>query len=377
MHLLSCSGELNHHGKPVCDEMYKLIGENYRRITTSQINQERLSLGYSSSDNVPYNICYSGLDIDFVKEQIKWSDVVEYGAAPEIYLHEAVKANKIVFIRMERLLKEGKWKLLAPNVLLRYRRKYKKYKNNPNVYYLCISAYAAADLSVIGIKSDRVLKWAYCPEYIPYDTNSIINNNNQLKIIWVGRMISWKHPEIAVKIARMLKNQNVRFTLDFYGDGEKINEITEMIKAYGLTKEVRICGSIESSLVRNVMLNADVFLGTSDKNEGWGVVINEAMNSGCVVCASRDMGSVPILITDGINGYSFSNNNLEAIVKRIIGLSQDKELLNKIKINAYNTIRNQFTPKEYALRLVEMSESALNGKIDIQEGLGSKSLILK
>jgi glycosyltransferase involved in cell wall biosynthesis len=39
-----------------------------------------------------------------------------------------------------------------------------------------------------------------------------------------------------------------------------------------------------------------VFIFTSDRNEGWGAVLNEAMGSGCAVVAADLIGSVPYLI---------------------------------------------------------------------------------
>jgi glycosyltransferase involved in cell wall biosynthesis len=55
--------------------------------------------------------------------------------------------------------------------------------------------------------------------------------------------------------------------------------------------------------VRDHMEAADIFLFTSDFNEGWGAVLNESMNSACAVVASHAIGSVPFLLKDGENGF--------------------------------------------------------------------------
>ena len=54
------------------------------------------------------------------------------------------------------------------------------------------------------------------------------------------------------------------------------------------------------------MAKSDIFIFTSDKNEGWGVVLNEAMSSACAVVANKAIGSVPFLIKDGLNGFTYS-----------------------------------------------------------------------
>lgn len=376
MHFLSCAGELNHHGVFMCNSMYNILGDDYRRITTDTINKERLNLGYKKNIDAKYNIEQINADRKTVKSTISWSDVVDFGAAPEIYLEEAVKQNKIVFIRIERLLKEGNWKLLIPHILIRYYRKYIRYKNNPNVYFLCVSAYAAKDLAKIGIKGKRVLQWAYCPEFKIADENDFVKKEEKINILWCGRMIDWKHPEMALKIATLLKNNGCNFNMKMIGDGEKKEELKRIIKEQNLDSYVEILGSVDADRVRNFMRESDVFLATSDKNEGWGVVINEAMNSACVVFATPQMGAAPVLLKNNINGfYLFPGNEADA-AKKIIELNENENQMEKIKIAAYETIKNHFTPDIYAKRFVEIANDIIDGNQNEYTNLGSIAKII-
>lgn len=375
MHFLSCAGELNHHGRYMCDSMYEILGDDFKRITTQCVNKERLNLGYEKNAVTKYNTEQKNADKETVKRIISWSDVVDFGAAPEIYLEEAVKQNKIVFIRIERLFKEGTWKLFVPHIFFRYYRKYIRYRNNPNVYYLCVSAYAAKDLSKLGIKGERVLQWAYCPKFIPVDNTVFEKNDDMLNILWCGRMIDWKHPEVAVKIAEHLKKMKCKFHMKMIGNGEKINEIRRMIANAHLTSEVELIGSVEAKKVRNYMLESDVFLATSDQNEGWGVVINEAMNSGCVVFATNEMGAAPILIEENVNGFYLSFNNESEVARKITTLSKNVEQMKIIKRNAYETIKDYFSPDVYAHRFIDIAENVLEGKKLYYDKLGEKAKI--
>ena len=47
------------------------------------------------------------------------------------------------------------------------------------------------------------------------------------------------------------------------------------------------------------MEKSHIHLFTSNHLEGWGAVVNEAMNSGCAVVANREAGAVPYLIEHG------------------------------------------------------------------------------
>lgn len=375
MNFLSCAGELNHHGKYVCDSMYSILGDDFKRITTSFTDKTRKELGYLDYNNLQYNIDGSKFSDEEIKKWIEWADVIDFGSAPEVYLHEAVKNKKIVFIRIERLLKEGNWKLFVPSVIKKYFRKYTKYRNCENVYFLCVSAYAAADLKKIGVFGNRVLQWAYCPEFIERHEDFNVSEDKVLKIFWCGRFIKWKHPEIAVKIAKGLKENSVPFSLEMAGIGDELDKINNMIIDNGLKNEVKVIGSVPANSMREKMSRMDIFLATSDRNEGWGVVLNEAMNSGCAVIASKDMGAAPILINDGQNGILF--DTIDKAINDICELHKNRKKLYIIRNNAYLTIKNNFSPDYYAKTFVDMAKEALNGRINSRKGLGEVAQIRK
>ena len=143
------------------------------------------------------------------------------------------------------------------------------------------------------------------------------------------------------------------------GTGKLENEIARMIKENHLEEEIQLTGSMPPDKVRIYMEQADIFLATSDYQEGWGAVVNEAMNSGCAVIASHAMGSVPYLIKHTKNGVIYQSNNIQQEV------SYMKDLLNcpKKRINlgknAYHTMINIWNPVIAAKRFVHLTETIL------------------
>ena len=79
-------------------------------------------------------------------------------------------------------------------------------------------------------------------------------------------------------------------------------------------------GAMPPEEVRRHMEKADIYLFTSDFNEGWGAVLNESMNSGCAVVASHAIGSVPFLIKNGENGLIYENGNQLDLEKQVLRL---------------------------------------------------------
>ena len=101
-------------------------------------------------------------------------------------------------------------------------------------------------------------------------------------------------------------------------------ELKKMISDYNLENEVHMLGSMKPKQVREYMEQSQIFLFTSDRNEGWGAVLNESMNSACAVVASHEIGSVPFLLKDGENGFIYKDGDewsAETAAKRFIELA--------------------------------------------------------
>ena len=110
------------------------------------------------------------------------------------------------------------------------------------------------------------------------------------------------------------------------------------------------------------MEESEIFLFTSDRNEGWGAVLNEAMNAGCGVIANSSAGATPYLICDGFNGYCYSDQEEEQLYQRLKSLLLDRESCNRLGKNAYETIQNQWNAGVAASRLLELIDTLLAGE---------------
>lgn len=93
-----------------------------------------------------------------------------------------------------------------------------------------------------------------------------------------------------------------------YGNGEYEQAAEQLAKKLGVTDVVHFCGSRPNEELMSDMQKHEIFLFTSDRNEGWGAVANECMANGCVLVASDKIGSVPYLLKDGKNGMIFQSS---------------------------------------------------------------------
>ena len=132
------------------------------------------------------------------------------------------------------------------------------------------------------------------------------------------------------------------------------NKIASMIREKKLEDCVHMLGAMSPEEVRQHMEEANIFLFTSDQNEGWGAVLNEAMNSGCAVIASNMVGPAPFLIRDGVNGLIYKYGDKDDLVRKMIYLLDDATRAKNLGREAYAAITKVWNAQTAANRLKEL-----------------------
>ena len=377
------SNYLNHHQLPFCLAMVERTDHQFSFVSTSKISQMRLNLGYSDLDSQYSSFSFSAYgskeNEDKAIELLDESDVVIIGAAPYKYLKEAVKKKKMIFLYTERLNKLGPLGLFTPASIKHVIGRIKGY-NHKNIFVLCAGAYVATDLYRLGCYKEKTYKWGYFPELITYEREELFQKkkNTIPLILWVGRLIDWKHPEEVISIAKRLKSDGYQFRLDVIGDGEMKAALTQMINDCELTDHVNMIGSVKSGEVRSYMEKANIMLFTSDEKEGWGAVLNEAMNSGLSVVASHKAGSTCFLIENDKNGMVYDSGNSEDLYKKVRYLLDHPGIAENMGWDAYRTIVNEWNAREASKRLLHLVEQLKKGEDTLyKSGPCSKALPIK
>ncbi len=219
---------------------------------------------------------------------------------------------------------------------------------------LCAGAYTAGDFKLIGAYPGKLLNFGYFPQTFYYeDVHEKRKSGETVKLLWVSRMIGWKHPDLAVSLAKRLKDAQIKFSLTMVGNGELQDDVLKSIRDNGLDNDIRHITSLSPNEIRELMLESDIFMLTSDNLEGWGAVINEAMNSGCAVVASHKTGAAPMLITDKVNGMLFKSGNIDSLYDKVSTLCKEQELRLRLGTEAYKTITQTWNATAAAKRIME------------------------
>lgn len=360
MEVVFLSNFYNHHQMPLSRSLYKILGGKYTFIATTTMNYERRAMGYREIDD-PFVLQYAN-DEKQCREKIDSADIVIFGSAPLELIKQHHNQKKLILYYTERPLKKGiePWKYLPRLLKWRYHSAF-----GENTHLLCASAFTAADFAKFGMYLNKAYKWGYFPEVKMHDINQLFARkhvNQTVSILWAGRLIEWKHPEYSILIAERMKKEQIPFSLNIIGNGAMEEELNVLIRAKGLSDCVKMLGAMSPEKVRDYMEHSDIFLFTSDRNEGWGAVLNESMNSGCAVVASHAIGSVPFLIRNNDNGLIYHSGNIDELYEKVRNLLDKPEERKRLGKAAYETITEEWSAEIAAERLVKLLQYMLAGE---------------
>ncbi len=358
MNIVFVSNYFNHHQSELSKYLFAETNGQYTFIQTSPMHEGRIKLGWKVTSSPFVKTSY---ETDEAYEEcmrlIRDADVVIAGSAPEKMLRQRIRSGKLTFRYSERIFK--KRSVDFPR-LAKYTCKTLPYRNK-NLYYLCSSAYAAKDYTRCGAPLKKCYRWGYFPKVtIHPDIDTLISEKTPNSILWVGRLISYKHPEAPIEIAKRLKADGYTFSLSIIGSGNLEEELRQTVAKEQLEDCVHILGSMSPDQVRAHMEQSEIFLFTSDRNEGWGAVLNESMNSACAVAANHAIGSVPYLIENETNGLIYRDGDIDSLYEKTRRMLDCPEQREKIAKNAYTTMLSMWNAETAAKRLVQLADQLLN-----------------
>lgn len=355
---------LTHHTRFLSEALWTRLGDGFHFVELMPLRQARTDLGWKREADRPYLLrCYEGPQTAARCRQLALeSDVVLLGSAPDSWIVPRLRRGKLTFRYSERWYKSTPHWYGLPRAWMSAWLHHGRFQKYP-LYLLCASAYGAADAARTGNYRDRAYRWGYFPEAKNYAQEALLAKKcvPAMQLLWAGRFLEWKHPQDAVWLAAKLQSEGVPFHLQLIGTGPEQERLEHWIDRYRLEKFVSILGPMHPEAVRQHMERANIFLLTSDFQEGWGVVLNEAMNSGCAVVASHAAGAAPFLLRHGDNGYLYPCGDRLALYQVVRFLLEHPAEQRRVAAAAYQTIATVWNPEEAAGRLLRLSQGILSG----------------
>jgi glycosyltransferase involved in cell wall biosynthesis len=170
-----------------------------------------------------------------------------------------------------------------------------------------------------------------------------------------GRLVEQKGQEYLIKIACLLKDQDIPFKLLIAGSGKLEKSLKNECKIVDLNDEVVFMDFVEDMGL--FLRSLDIYLSTS-LHEGSSNVILEAMGAGKPVIAFN-VSSMPELIDEGETGYLVPFADTDLFTEKIISLRDNQSELTRLGTNARKQVESKFnftTNMQKIIRLIENQE---------------------
>ncbi|MBN2046980.1 MAG: glycosyltransferase family 4 protein [Anaerolineaceae bacterium] len=155
-----------------------------------------------------------------------------------------------------------------------------------------------------------------------YDPGKIRVNQPPV-IFFAGRFAEQKNLLNLVRVLGRLKD--LQWSAVLAGDGMLMGEVRELLNAEGIADRVKLPGWVTTGEVLDWKRQSDILFMPS-LSEGLSIVGLQAMAMGLALVMSDAGGNVD-LVEQGVNGYLFAPNAVDAYETALRGLLQDQEIL--------------------------------------------------
>ncbi|MGE0267438.1 MAG: glycosyltransferase [Candidatus Omnitrophota bacterium] len=176
-------------------------------------------------------------------------------------------------------------------------------------------------------------------------------------IVCVGRLTEMKGFEFLIHACSRIKDK-FDFKCHIVGDGLLRPRFEQLIRDYGLEGKIVLDGVLDSADVRELIVNATVFVVPSvwndkDGQDGIPLVLMEALAIGTPSVASRISG-IPELVIDGQTGFLTEPGNVDQLAEKITLLLNDANLQVRMAEAGRRKIEEEFNIEKNAELLARL-----------------------
>lgn len=135
------------------------------------------------------------------------------------------------------------------------------------------------------------------------------------EILYVGRLVKGKGVELLIEAAKPLLGADPSLRLRIVGGGVLEPELRKLAETASLRGQIVFSGVLPSHSVPKSLKDAELLVLPSEE-DGWGMVINHALQAGTPVIVSDSCGGAE-LVSNGLNGYIFRTGDASQLTRCI------------------------------------------------------------
>jgi glycosyltransferase involved in cell wall biosynthesis len=157
-------------------------------------------------------------------------------------------------------------------------------------------------------------------------------------VLYASKFMRRKHPDDLIRAMARLRDKGQVATLFMVGTGEMEHDLRNLVASLGM-ENVVFGGFINQAELPKIYAAADIFVLPSE-NEPWGLIVNEVMCAGIPVVISDEVGCVPDLVKEGVNGYHMKAGDIGSLAMALEKLLADDVQRQKMGAASLSIIRD-------------------------------------
>ncbi len=224
------------------------------------------------------------------------------------------------------------------------------------VTFISNSRFTTNKLLNLGIPPDKIMLKYFG---VPNQNARIWHNQNSVNILFLGRLVDFKRPDIVIKAFIKACDGGLNGQLIVAGDGpfRVTCELLKMESQYG--DRITITGAVDYNRAEDLYKWADIYsmhssFGIfSNNEEAFGVSLIEAMSFGLPIVTANG-GAITEIVENGVTGFIVKQNDIDEHADAFLKLYHNRELLSQMGKNAQLRQMERFTIQIEQNRLFEI-----------------------
>jgi len=344
------------HQFPLARGLVNKLGEkSYFYLYDEPLSKERIGLGWQPEAEEEWLLCTAD-NPNMCRQLMLEADVFLSGQRDLEIFEIRARQGRMSIYTSERWFKPipffhskmcgrfclpGIFRMISPRYFRMARRMRRLIRDSPAFYYFPMGVWAAWDMAIImGWRSklgrefftrrwkpcDRIDEagkfrmWGYFVETARKVDRIPNRQSPQLHVLWVGRMLEWKSVDTIIRAVMDLSD----VSLDIYGDGVGKKRLKAMSEHHD---NIHFHDAVPINRVRELMRENDVYVLSSNGEEGWGATLNEALEEQMTVLGTFEAGASATML-DRPSLYYF--NDVNRLRTLLIGLRDKKQREGKL-----------------------------------------------
>lgn len=323
------------HQLPLAKAVVKLLGETEcRYVYKRKIDIDRQAMGWMTED---FNWMIPA-DSDEAKTWLR-NAVVLISGERDLDLFERRGARGLkTFYTSERWFKPslGRLRMLHP-AFWKMAHRFVSLVRQGSVTYLPCGVWAARDMAWLcarGEERRKILEelkrhgtwrpmepigcdwmrmWGYfvAPPDVVASRQTGIKPRRALRVLWVGRLLALKRVDTLFRSVAVCL-EKIPIELIVVGDGPERGALEKLGRRLFARHPTALTfrHSVSIGEVRTLMRSHDVYVLPSNGHEGWGAVVNEALEEGMIVLGTRQSGACATMLNEK---FLFDEGDVQAL----------------------------------------------------------------